>query len=761
MAGRRPDGIQLARNGREQRSGSRFGQVYNVEHGQRKPRSTRASSLLAARTGGTGFQLHSFAFPLTLFFGYPFAFGYQEEFHSRYMASTRSPPVSSPPQAFSSSSLQRKPTKKSSFLSLRREKKTNDALGPSPAPGNTPGMAYNISSPPLILHASERATSPRPTISHPHELKGSRSKTSTKSIGSMKEVSRRARGETGQIMSPTATHYDFDFPADLEEGLPWPSREDDVMEPRPRATSGHSSKRGWDHEYYSRPIKYPFRDSGSSSMSHFETPPRTPVDDYPYRERSYAVPVVVAAPVPGVETMDALVDGMNGYTEDEQFLSLTGSSSRSHYKKTGYHPLYHPPLPTPPPGVKLGGALPRTERKESESDSGTEGTQMVSRSRSRRERHKKSRSRSSRTASSVVATRATTLASTVASDFASQRPESSLYGADEISLADSYADDISRTTSPIPGPHREIAPSISDIIKAYAPPSQQKRTRPALSRRSSYATSYEGSVPPETFELPPEPALIEEETEMISRSSVDTIAEEVRQTIRNQAKSPVASGRVPYPRPCPPSSASDITRSPLSEGRRDSSLYNFSNISDQPPLPAMDLSGLTKAPINSPSQAIAKYLRSSRLTTMMKLTRSPHASRESPLNVSFADLGSPAGFPLVVFLGLGCVRHIMGLYDEMAECLGIRLITIDRSVEQHLTRLRLIHLSISGGAWDTQTVHDQNWRREFQNGRRSSRKFWIGYTLISVALWLIPLVLLMPSHLPIAFRSASVAKYVF
>jgi hypothetical protein len=31
-----------------------------------------------------------------------------------------------------------------------------------------------------------------------------------------------------------------------------------------------------------------------------------------------------------------------------------------------------------------------------------------------------------------------------------------------------------------------------------------------------------------------------------------------------------------------------------------------------------------------------------------------------------------------VFLGLGCVRHIMGLYDEMAECLGIRLITIDR-----------------------------------------------------------------------------------
>ena len=99
----------------------------------------------------------------------------------------------------------------------------------------------------------------------------------------------------------------------------------------------------------------------------------------------------------------------------------------------------------------------------------------------------------------------------------------------------------------------------------------------------------------------------------------------------------------------------------------------------------MDLATLTKAPLNSPSQAIAQYLRSSRLTTVMRLTRGPHASREHPLNVSFSDLGSATGSPLVVFLGLGCVRHIMGLYDEMAECLGIRLITIDRYVAAHIT----------------------------------------------------------------------------
>ena len=68
----------------------------------------------------------------------------------------------------------------------------------------------------------------------------------------------------------------------------------------------------------------------------------------------------------------------------------------------------------------------------------------------------------------------------------------------------------------------------------------------------------------------------------------------------------------------------------------------------------------------SPSQAIAQYLRSTRLTTLLKLTRYPHATREQPLTVSLSDLGSPTGFPVVMFLGLGCVRHVMGLYDEMA-----------------------------------------------------------------------------------------------
>ncbi|KNZ59551.1 hypothetical protein VP01_1705g2 [Puccinia sorghi] len=70
---------------------------------------------------------------------------------------------------------------------------------------------------------------------------------------------------------------------------------------------------------------------------------------------------------------------------------------------------------------------------------------------------------------------------------------------------------------------------------------------------------------------------------------------------------------------------------------------------------------------------IALYLRSTRLTTLIKLQR-----QQSPMTVSLADVGSSIGHPVFVFLGLGCVRYLVGLYDELAEALGLRLICIDR-----------------------------------------------------------------------------------
>ncbi len=71
---------------------------------------------------------------------------------------------------------------------------------------------------------------------------------------------------------------------------------------------------------------------------------------------------------------------------------------------------------------------------------------------------------------------------------------------------------------------------------------------------------------------------------------------------------------------------------------------------------------------------MAQYLRSPRLTQLMTLRRPIN----SGVTVSFADVGSPIGHPLILFLGLGCVRYIVGLYDEMAETLNLRLLCIDR-----------------------------------------------------------------------------------
>lgn len=73
-------------------------------------------------------------------------------------------------------------------------------------------------------------------------------------------------------------------------------------------------------------------------------------------------------------------------------------------------------------------------------------------------------------------------------------------------------------------------------------------------------------------------------------------------------------------------------------------------------------------------EEIAQYLRSPRLTRMVLLRKLPNQH----LQVSMADVGDPQGNPVVVFLGLGSVRYLVALYDEIAAALGLRLICIDR-----------------------------------------------------------------------------------
>ncbi|KAJ7071288.1 hypothetical protein C8F01DRAFT_1047183 [Mycena amicta] len=372
---------------------------------------------------------------------------------------------------------------------------------------------------------------------------------------------------------------------------------------RSRAYTGPS------HSSWTRTVP-DLRLSGSSTQ-HTETPPETPIDNWDGSSfRDFAV--VVSAPVSGVEMMDALVDGMNGAEEDRP--------SRQRFGIPGHHPLYEPPLPTPPPGVVLGGPKHRRPKRHSQS-SESSSEEEPRPQRRRRPRPSPARANSN---STIV-----------------EKPVPSL------------AESIPRV----------VPPSISDIIRTHAPQTQL-RSWPSL-RSSVYARSQGHSTVHEESE--PEPLPLEEEADMVSRSSVDSIADEIRQTLRAQ------SALKPAPTILPPTSFRRYSTfsetlsmsSPLSDG---SSLHAPSVMSP------LDFNFLKP----SASQAVAQYLRSARLTTLLKLTRSPHASPDNPLTVSLSDLGSPTGYPVVVFLGLGCVRHVMGLYDDMAQCLGLRLITVDR-----------------------------------------------------------------------------------
>lgn len=77
---------------------------------------------------------------------------------------------------------------------------------------------------------------------------------------------------------------------------------------------------------------------------------------------------------------------------------------------------------------------------------------------------------------------------------------------------------------------------------------------------------------------------------------------------------------------------------------------------------------------DDPDRAIDKYLKSHRLNRIITLTRPGQAGQV----LSVAEVGDQKGYPVVVFLGLGCVRYLIALYDEVARAENVRLICIDR-----------------------------------------------------------------------------------
>ncbi|KAF8349891.1 hypothetical protein F5887DRAFT_942805 [Amanita rubescens] len=405
---------------------------------------------------------------------------------------------------------------------------------------------------------------------------------------------------------------------------------------RTRSRTNPSTKSRWSGATSIPPLSY----SGSSSTQHTETPPYTPVD-LAEDDSFDTFSVLVAAPIAGVETMDALVDGMNGRSKGRDFSIL----NKNRFCIPNHHPLYQPPLPTPPPGVVLGGGKGRRSKKKSassppSSDSDDEGRASATSSRPRRKPHKtSSRIPSNSTLRSIPAS------------------------ASSKTLALSFVEDSLKGRKP-------VVPSISEIIRTHAPHQVKDRSgSPTI-----YANNFGHTTVNDDNDYESQR---DQDADLVSRSSIDSVADEVQKTLRKQLSM--------KPPPAPPSSFPK-RNSYFSDN---ASLFSRSDYNGAPSIYSLPIGSNYGPP--SPSEAshfisptadskssVAQYLRSARLTTLLKLTRSPHASQDNPLTVSLSDLGSQSGFPVVVFLGLGCVRHIMGLYDEMAEFLGLRLITIDR-----------------------------------------------------------------------------------
>lgn len=439
----------------------------------------------------------------------------------------------------------------------------------------------------------------------------------------------------------------------------------------------------------------PLRFSGSSAFSH--SPPVTPTSTTPPDELKLTTAnplrVLMSAPIVETTAMDAFVDGMNGGEEDV-FASigiLRGSRRRkksTSIAKGFYHPLYHPPLPTPPPGVKLGGAVLRnpaeSDADDDDSEDYNEPIVLPPRPRSG-----SSRQGSTSTVTPSRSSKKKKPSQQLPSPPASIPPSSRSDQPNTSDLSPSPAGGLMDTNVSIDEivrkfvsvndtPPKTVVPSISDIIRTYAPEQAYKGHKPRLSLTTM--------SPPSSITENPRRQSQDDRSDILSRSSIDSIAEEVQRSLRIACEHPATalhhahsfqhpSGACQHASSSKSQGSTGLRTRRSEGGCRSPSVSSFSTSANTaPPSPYIPVTNGISNNNTDSNQALATFLRSPRLTKLLKLTRPPNQR----LQVSLSDLGSSTGRPVVVFLGLGCVRYIMGLYDEMAEALGLRLITIDR-----------------------------------------------------------------------------------
>ncbi|KAJ1301426.1 hypothetical protein OPQ81_008685 [Rhizoctonia solani] len=450
------------------------------------------------------------------------------------------------------------------------------------------------------------------------------------------------------------------------------------------------------------------------------TPPRTPTSAHE--------PVVIASS--SVEAMDALIDsmGMGSNVSLDTMSFLTPSYARS--SRFGY-PLYQPPLPTPPEGVKLGIAQDDSTWKPNKLKKRADKSP-------RRDEWRKDDTETETEADACSSRRSrTSTPSTTAASSRTGTPAPSLNAMRIKSDEEIEADERADVTSPLVPPHtntttkwlsgrtistsstgssvhkaramarshgmwdipssvdaetqsidavlkrgaqRSAVPSIDDIIKMHAP--AVVAATKAASQRSA------ATKPPDSTPKPvdADDLFAPGHSLDVPRSSIDSIADEAQrslQAMQETAQSPpvgtITPRRPPTATPTPtpprlqharsftsapaePTFQSPYLRTPLSDGASICSGTSGNTIV------------LPRNPTGDPTMEMAQYLRSPRLTRLLTLRRPAHAG----LTVSLADVGSLTGRPVIVYLGLGCVRYLVALYDEMAEALNLRLICIDR-----------------------------------------------------------------------------------
>jgi hypothetical protein len=326
-----------------------------------------------------------------------------------------------------------------------------------------------------------------------------------------------------------------------------------------------------------------------------------------------------------------------------------------------------------------------------------------------------------------------------------------------------YRDEALRRGSSLPDvpvASKAIPPSITDIIQTHAPLAERTRTRVSALDTTAVAAP-RNSIRRTADALDRGRLPGEEEAEMVARSSIDSVADEARRTAINtsniisrgpprfQTGSPSVEDDFP-PSPASVSASAQGTalRSPGAESIRPASIFSSSVRSGHISAAPADGQPDEFSTVTT-NHAITGYLRSVRITTLLTLTRGPHASKDSPLTVSLSDLGDPQGFPLVVFLGLGCVRHIMGLYDEMAECLGLRVITIDRYVINRFTSCSSSRTRYCTDGGLVEQMYPSLNLEESWSGLQWWKKCWIDCISLVAVSWHTLLGLHMRCHLPI------------